>query len=102
VIALLIIIAVVAIAAIAALATVAIRSQTAPGPPLVGRTIEVHTRRPDDQTIRGILVAQHSDRWTFEQAVYRHTSGDAPIKDRVVHVPVANIAWYGEPTLGDE
>lgn len=100
-IALLVVTTIVALAAVGALATVAVRSQVAPGPPLVGRTIELHTRRPDDQTIRGVLVAQHSDRWTFDQAVYRHSSGDQPIKDRVVHVPVANIAWYGEPSVDE-
>jgi hypothetical protein len=101
VIALLIVTAVVALASVAALATVAIRSQTAPGPALAGRTVEIHTKRPDDQTIRGILVAQHSDRWTLEQAIYRHSSGDQPIADNVVHVPTANISWYGEPKAGD-
>jgi hypothetical protein len=90
-------VALVALAAVGALTYLALRSQFAPGSSLAGRTVEVHTRRPDDQTIRGILVAQHSDRWTFTEAVYRHASGDKPIADPLVHVPRENIAWYTEP-----
>ena len=93
----LILAALVAFAAIAALAFVALRSQATNGPKLAGRTVELHTKRPDDQTIRGVLVARHADRWTLEQAVYRHSSGDQPIGDPVVHVPADNIAWFTEP-----
>jgi hypothetical protein len=93
----LILTAIVALAAVGALTFIALRSQLAPGPSLAGRTVEVHTKRPDDQTIRGVLVAQHADRWGLTDAVYRHASGDQPIADPIVWIPAGNVAWFSEP-----
>lgn len=67
----------------------------APGPSLYGRSVVVSTRRPDDQSIRGVLVAQHSDRVTLREAIY--LPGDKAI-DGLVHVPVANVAFVQEIT----
>lgn len=61
---------------------------------LVGRTIEVHTR--DDQSMRGILHAEHADQLTFRETVYLQPGGDEIIKG-VVHVPRDNVAWMREP-----
>lgn len=69
-----------------------------PGPILSGRTVTVYTRRPDDQTIRGVLVAHHSDRLTLAQAVYvvpGDGAPDVPI-DGAVHVLASNIAFVQE------
>jgi hypothetical protein len=96
----LILVALVALAAVGALTYIALRSQLTPGPSLVGKTVEVHTKRPDDQTIRGVLVAQHADRWGLTEAVYRHASGDKPIADPIVWVPKENLAWCSEPVAG--
>lgn len=89
--------ALVLLAASLAVATLAmtgalVRSRLYPGPPLTGRTLVVHTRRPDDQTLRGVLYAQHADRLTLRDAVYVHRSGDQPIAG-LAHVPMANIAF---------
>jgi hypothetical protein len=85
----------VALAAIAALAFVALRSVFTPGPTLTGRTVVVNTRKPDDQTIRGILHAQHADRWSLRAAVVVTGVGEQPARG-LVHVPVENIAFVQE------
>jgi hypothetical protein len=43
-----------------------------------------------------VLVAEHADRWVFAEAIYRHQSGDQPIADKFVSVPVGNISWWSE------
>lgn len=91
----LIIAAVVALAAVAALAVISLRSVLAPAPPIVGRTVVVHTRNPDDKTIRGVLHAQHSDRWTLRDAVMVTPLGENALGG-LQHVPVANIAFAQE------
>jgi hypothetical protein len=79
-----------------ALAVLAVRSQFRAGPTLAGRTVVVHTRRPDDQTFRGILHAQYADRWTLRDAcLVTGSAGEQPIGG-VQHIPVANIAWAQE------
>ena len=90
----------IALAALAALAVgaltfVALRSRLSPAPSLAGRTVVIHTRRPDDQSIRGVLVAQHADRWTLREAVYLGGSSEHSVAG-LTHVPVANIAWAQE------
>lgn len=91
----LILICLVALAAVCGLAAVAVHSRLAPGPSLATRTIELHTRRPDDQSLRGVLIAQHADRVTLREVVYLHQSGDRGVAG-VVHIPVGNIAWMRE------
>lgn len=72
-----------------------------PGPSLVARTVVVHTRKPDDQTIRGILTARHADRITLAEAAYLHGRNEQALGG-IVHVPVDNVAWIQEiePPLG--
>lgn len=69
--------------------------QLVPGTPLTARTVIVNTRRPDDQTIRGVLVAQHADRLTLRDVVYLHGSAERAV-DGIVHVPAANVAFVQE------
>lgn len=87
----------VALVAVAALAYVAIRSRLSVGPSLASRTVLINTRRPDDQTIRGVVHGQYADRWTLREAVIVVTQNvESPVPGGVVHVPVANIAWVQE------
>lgn len=86
---------VLALAAIGALAAVTLRSQLAPAPSLAGKTIVVNTRRPDDQSIRGILVARHADQVTLREVIYIHQSGDQPAAG-LVHIPIEAISWMQE------
>lgn len=81
--------------AVVVLAGALVRSRSWPAPVLTGRTLVVHTRRPDDQTIRGILVGQYADRLTLRDAVYVHASGEQPVGG-LVHVPTVNVAFVQE------
>lgn len=77
----------------AALGYLLLRSSLTPGPKLTKRTLVIHTR--DDKAIRGVLYAQHADRYTLREAVYLYGSGEQEVGG-IVHVPVANIAWCQE------
>lgn len=68
-----------------------------PAPRIVGRTVVVHTRRPDDQTIRGVLHGEHTDRWVLRDAVHVHAGGETPAGG-LVHIPVQVIAWAQDIT----
>lgn len=87
----LIIIACALLAAVLALAGL-LAGRLLPGPPLRGRTVTVNTRRPDDQTIKGVLVSQHADRLTLMDAVYVTPAGEQPIGGQV-HIPTGAVAW---------
>jgi len=63
---------------------------------LTGETLLVHTC--DDQSIRGVLVARHSDRITLADVVVLHASGEQPANG-VAHIPWANVAWIQELTV---
>lgn len=87
--------AVVLLAAIVALLAVLLAlTLRRPGQPkpLAGRTVVVNTRRPDDQAVRGVLVAEHADRVTLAGAVYLDGAHGRPV-DGLVHIPVATIAF---------
>lgn len=89
--------ALVALAAVIALAYVAIRSRRSTGPSLAQKTVVINTRKPDDQTIRGVLHGQYVDRWTLRHAVVVTSLGEQPVGGGgIVHIPVANIAWAQE------
>lgn len=81
--------------AVLALATVTIRARNSIGPPLAGRTVVVHTRRPDDQSLRGVLVAQHADRLTLRDVVYLHLSGEQEVGG-MVHIPLGAVSFVQE------
>lgn len=91
----LIITGLVAVSAIAALAWIAVHSRVAPGPSLVGRTVVVNTRKPDDQTIKGVLHGQYADRWTIRDAYFVTGVGEQAIGG-LYHIPVENIAGAQE------
>lgn len=60
---------------------------------LITKTVVVNTK--DDQSIRGVLYAQHSDRLSLTQAVYIDGQSELPING-LTHVPLSNIAWIQE------
>jgi hypothetical protein len=91
----LIVVAVLALIAVLALAVLVLRRHAGAGPLLVGRTVVVNTRRPDDQTIRGVLHGQYADRWTLRDAAYVDGGSEHPVRE-LVHVPVTNIAFVQE------
>lgn len=57
-----------------------------------GQPVTVHTKQPDDQTLHGVLMDEHSDRLVLQAARYVTSAGDQPIPDTVV-VLKANVAW---------
>lgn len=91
----LIAVSVLALAAVIALTLIAIRSTLSTGPTLASKTVIVHTRRPDDQSLRGILVAQHADRITLSEVVHLYASGDQAVAGSV-HIPLVNVSTIQE------
>lgn len=67
-----------------------------PGPSLVGRTVVVHTRRPDDQSIRGVLAAHHADRLVLQDAIYMQVGAPGAAADGLVNVPMASVSTMQE------
>ena len=63
-----------------------------PGPSLVGRTLVINTRKPDDQTIRGVVHGQYPDRWTLRDATLVTPLGEQPVPGGVYHVPLEKIS----------
>ena len=64
---------------------------------LVKKSVVVTTR--DDETLRGVLIAEHMDRWTLAQAFYRSSTPEGPREtpiDGVLHIPRSNIAYVQE------
>lgn len=84
------------LATIAAAAFVVVRwgsvREPAEAPPRVGRRVTVHTKQPDDHTIFGVLVGDHSDRLVLEHAEFVTPTGARPIPG-VQHVATRDVAW---------
>ncbi len=89
-----IVVAAIAVAAIL-VAVLALRRVT-PGPSLAGKTVVIHTQRPDDRTLKGVLHGQHSDRWVLRDAVAVMPGGFEQPLGGTEHVPVANISFVQE------
>jgi uncharacterized membrane protein len=83
------------LASVVGVVSVAVRSRVLPGPSLAGQTVVVHTRRPDDQSIRGILVAQHADRLILQEAVYLDPEGEVAAEG-LIHIPVLAVSSMQE------
>lgn len=67
-----------------------------PGPSRHGQTVTVNTRRPDDQTLRGVVLAEHADRVILGDAAVVTGGGLQPVPGGVLSVPTANVAWTQE------
>lgn len=67
-----------------------------PGPRLSGRTVVVHTMRPDARSIKGILHGAYADRWTLRDAMLVQPGGLEVPLGGLQHVPVKSIAWVQE------
>lgn len=67
-------------------------SHLAQGPSHVGDTVVLHTLKPDDQSIRGIVQSDHADRYLLREAEYLHASGPQPVGSYVeVPKPVSSV-----------
>lgn len=68
----------------------------APARPARGQVVTVHTKLPDDQTIRGVLVHEYRDRLILQDAEYiDEEHGAVPIAG-AVRVPTAGVSWIQE------
>ena|SRR5665213_1190157 len=83
-------------------ALLALVSRHAPAPTRAGHRVTVHTLRPDDQTIHGVIVAEYTDRLILEGAEYITPTGGTPIPGATVAVqkPVSWIEDYGDVAVG--
>lgn len=59
-----------------------------------GREATVHTQRPDDQTIRGILIRTWPD-FVIADAHYVTAAGKTAIDGRA-RIPRSHVAWWQE------
>lgn len=92
----------------ASIAAIVYSRTTAPvAPALRTHTVLVNTRRPDDQTIRGVVYGEYADRLTLVDAVHLHQGAEGKVievpADGLVHVPTASISWIQEidpPSMG--
>lgn len=91
----LILAALVALAAIFALAVLTAQSRAMPGPSMAGKTVVVNTRRPDDQTFRGVVVGDHADRLILREAVVLHSGGGTDLAG-LVHLDRIGISTVVE------
>lgn len=62
------------------------------GPELTGKSVVVHTRRPDDQTIRGIVCAHYADRLELRDVTYSVPGGTSSSAQGLVDVPWLNVS----------
>lgn len=56
----------------------------------------IHTKRPDDQTIAGVLVHDGRRRLTIVDAEYVQSATSRHDLDNRVHVPAEHVAWIEE------
>jgi len=77
-------------------ALAALASQRRGGRPLRGRTVVVHTRQPDDRSIRGVMVVDARDGLVLEDARYLQAGGQNIDLEGRVHVPAEAVAFIQE------
>lgn len=85
------------VAVIGLVVVLVVGARLRPAPKISGRTVVINTRRPDDQTIRGVIHGQYADRWTLRDAILITPIGEQPMQG-LQHIPVANIAFVQELT----
>jgi hypothetical protein len=89
---------VVAVAVVVTCATwLSQRSTSAGSASLVKKTMIVNTK--DGQSVRGVLIRQHSDRLTLDNALYLQENGRETAIDGLTHIPISNVSWVQEISL---
>lgn len=54
---------------------------------LIGRTVVIERAGIEVANVRGVVVAEHADRWTLDEAQAVHPEGDIPLEHPVIHIP---------------
>lgn len=68
----------------------------------LGVPVTVRTRRPDDQTLHGILIKQSRGYLTLADAEYVTSEGPVSLQASVTRVPREHVAFLTEhPPAGD-
>jgi hypothetical protein len=62
-------------------------------PRRVGHRVTVHTKKPDDQTIFGVVAGDYLDRLVLEHAEYVTPLGAQPIPGARHEIETRDIAW---------
>lgn len=88
--------ALVLLATVIGVIALAVRSRVVPGPSLVAKTVVVQTKRPDDQSVRGVVLAVHADRWTLTEAFYVTGGPGEHVIPGILHIPSDSIAFVQE------
>lgn len=86
---------VITVAAIYAVQSV-VKSEADVGNGLIGRTLVVHTRKPDDQSIRGTVHAFDVQLVVLREAMYLNADGKHQPAGGIVTIPRANISNWQE------
>lgn len=63
-----------------------------PAPSLIGETVAVRTRPPDQTTVRGIVAAEHADRIVLREAVVYDAGGEGHAAAGLVEIHRLNIS----------
>lgn len=71
-----------------------------PAPTIVGRTVVIVTK--DDETIRGVMVAEHSDQLHLRDAVYVSQGEGTRAIGGLFVVLRSNIGWMHLPSTSEE
>jgi hypothetical protein len=61
-------------------------------PARIGHRVTVHTKKPDDQTIFGVLVGDYADRISLEDAEYVTAAGAHAMPGRQ-DIATRDVAW---------
>jgi hypothetical protein len=64
------------------------------GPSLVGETIVLHTRYPDDRSIRGVVAAQYADRIVLRDATLLIAQDAQHPIPHATEVPWPAVSWW--------
>lgn len=61
-----------------------------------GHRVTINTRRPDDQTLTGIVDGEWADRVRLVDAHVVTATGTQPVPGGIVSIPKTNEAWRQE------
>ena len=90
-------------AAAEALIAVAAALEAPHAPSRVGERVTVNTKKPDDQTIAGVVVGDYSDRLMLDDAEYVTAAGPRSLPGRqdIATTDIAWVATHGKVTVPD-
>lgn len=92
---LVLVIALAVLALVGMLSLAALAAQRRGARPLRGRRVVVHTRQPDDRSLRGVIVHDGRDGLILEAAEYLRGDGGVGLDGRV-HVPAEAVSFVQE------